>query len=83
MQAAYDEIFDFLTSAPSLTQILHFTHSEATQQRVAALTAADEANTLSHDERHELREFQKASDFIEKLKIRASRRLEKSLLSKW
>jgi hypothetical protein len=76
MHAAYDEILDFVTSAPSLMQIANFTHSFTTQERVDYLLMAEERGTLSHEESHELREFQKAAYFIDQLKIRARRRLQ-------
>jgi hypothetical protein len=83
MQAAYDEILDFVTSAPTLAQILAFTHSEITLQRVDYLIRAEKASTLTPEERDELREFQKADHFMEQLKIRATRRLERPLSSTW
>jgi hypothetical protein len=76
MQTAYEEILDFVTSAPTLRQIVEFTHSEATRERVNFLMAEDESGFLMPSEREELREFQKAVYFIDQLKIRAMRRLE-------
>jgi hypothetical protein len=76
MHAAYDEILDFVTSAPSLMEIVNFTHSFATQERVTYLLMAEERGALSHDEAHELHEFQKAAYFVDQLKIRAHRRLQ-------
>lgn len=76
MQTAYEEILDFVTSAPTLRQIIEFTHSEATRERVDFLMAEDESGFLMPNEREELREFQKAVYFIDQLKIRALRRLE-------
>lgn len=76
MQTAYEEILDFVTSAPSLAQIAAFSHSEATQERIAYLFAAQEAETITPEERDELREFEKAAYFIAQLKVRARRRLD-------
>ena len=76
MQTAYEEILDFVTSAPTLRQIIEFTHSEATRERVDFLMLEDESGFLMPAEREELREFQKAVYFIDQLKIRAQRRLE-------
>jgi len=76
MQTAYEEILDFVTSAPTLQQIVEFTHSEGTRERVEFLVAEEESGFLMPNEREELREFQKAVYFIDQLKIRAQRRLE-------
>jgi hypothetical protein len=76
MQTAYEEILDFVTSAPTLRQIVEFTHSEATRERVDFLMLEEESGFLMPSEREELREFQKAVYFIDQLKIRAQRRLE-------
>ncbi len=76
MQAAYEEILDFITSSPTLRQIVGFTHSAATLERLNYLLTESETGFLTVSESEELREFQKAVDFIEQLKIRARRRLE-------
>jgi len=76
MQTAYEEILDFVTSAPTLRQIVEFTHSEGTRERVEFLLSQKESGFLMPAEREELREFQKAVYFIDQLKIRAQRRLE-------
>lgn len=78
MTTAYEEILDFVTSGPSLTEIVVFQHSFETVTRVNYLEGGENTNTLSHEEEHELREFRKASYFVEQLKIRARRRLETS-----
>lgn len=78
MQTAYEEILDFITSAPTLQQIVEFSHSEATRERVKFLMAEEESGFLMPAEREELREFQKAVYFIDQLRIRAQRRLEAS-----
>lgn len=72
---AYDEILDFVTSAPTLQQIIDFAHSDATLERVEYLTEAETNDSLSDEERAELREFRRASEFMDELKIRARRRI--------
>lgn len=72
---AYDEILDFVTSSPSLQQIVDFEHSPRTVQRVVYLMDNEAAGLLSAEEREELREFKKAAYFIDQLKLRARRRL--------
>ncbi len=75
MVIAYDEILDFVTSAPTLAQIVAFEHSPTTLERVAYLVTEDMAGTLLPEERDELREFYQAAELIQQLKIRAQRRL--------
>lgn len=75
MNMAYDEILDFVTSAPTLEQISAFEHSPATLERVAYLMTAEANGEITSEEKDELREFQKAAYFVEQLKIRAQRRL--------
>lgn len=77
MHSAYDEILDFVTSAPSLEEIINFQHSDETLQRVAYLRHASKTETITSDELYELREFDKAAYFIEQLKVRARRRMSK------
>ena len=72
---AYDEILDFVTSAPTLDQIIAYQHSGATLERVNYLRDAEEEDSLTEEEREELLEFLRASEFMEQLKIRAKRRL--------
>ena len=72
---AYDEILDFITSAPSLEQIVNFEHSPKTVERVNYLLQCVEDDTLTDIERDELKEFSRANELMEQLKIRAKRRL--------
>lgn len=76
MNTAYDEILDFVTSAPTLAEIISFQHSPTTLERVAYLTTGDITGTITPEERDELREFHKAAEFIQQLKVRAERRLQ-------
>lgn len=75
MQHAYDEILDFVTSGPSLEQIVDFTYSVATLERLAYLLDHEALGFLSDDEREELVEFRKCDVFMDQLRIRAQRRL--------
>lgn len=75
MKAAYEEIMDFVTSSPSLEAILAYTHSKATLDRVDYLLSLAEADRISEAEDAELREFLRAIDVMEELKIRARKRL--------
>jgi hypothetical protein len=73
---AYDEILDFITSAPSLDEIKNFQHSPETLERVKYLVQADKEDTLTDSEHDELKEFTKANELMAQLKLRAKRRLE-------
>ena len=72
---AYDEILDFITSGPTLQQIVDFAQSSKTSERVRYLMKAQEGGQLSDDEKTELEEFAKADHFMAMLKVRARRRL--------
>lgn len=72
---ALEEILDFVTSQPSLEDIINFSHSEAILERVEYLIGASEENRMNEEEHEELRQFYRAHEFIEQLKIRAKRRL--------
>ncbi len=73
---AYEEILDFITSAPTLIQIVEFEHSMETLTRVNYLEQLEEVKNIHEDELYELKEFRKSAYFVEQLKIRAKRRLE-------
>jgi len=73
---AFDEILDFITSGPTLEQIIDFAPSEKTSKRVHYLLEAQDNGTLSPDEKAELEEFARADHFMEMLKVRARRRLD-------
>ena len=72
---AIDEILDFVTSAPTLEQIVDFEHNDTTKERVAYLREREIESTISEEEEAELREFEGAAEFMSQLKIRAKRRL--------
>lgn len=77
MMNAYDEILDFVTSAPTLQQIVEFRHSFETLARVNYLEQLESSGQSTPEEQHELKEFRKSAYFIDQLKIRARRRLER------
>lgn len=72
---AYDEILEFVTSSPTLEQIVDFQHSPETLARVAYLQQADQDGTITLEEINELGEFERARHTITQLKVRARRRL--------
>lgn len=71
----YDEVYDFLLSAPSPEAVIAFRPSEETQTRVRYLLEANRSGTLSTDEQAELDEFSSVEHFVRMLKIRAERKL--------
>lgn len=73
--AAYEEIVRFLTSGPSLEQIINFHPSETTRNRARYLAKKHEAGKLTRAEREEWTEFAKAEQFLEGMRVRAQRRL--------
>lgn len=75
MHKAIDEILDFVTSHPSLEQIVGFAYSDDTLERVTYLHDQQKADQLTSDEADELREFERAAHVMEQLKVRARRRL--------
>jgi len=75
MHRAIDEILDFVTSSPTLNEIVSFAYSDETLERVTYLTERDSDGTISPEEADELREFQRAAHVMEQLKVRAQRRM--------
>ncbi len=76
--STFDEIYEFLTSAPSPEQIIAFRPSPATQTRVRALLEANRAGTLTPDQQAELDEFEQAEHLVRMLKIKAREKLARA-----
>lgn len=76
MQTACDEMVAFVTSGPTLREIIGFHHSDETVKRVIYLVDAYHLGTLSEREERELRRFYKYEHFVDELKRRAYRRLQ-------
>ena len=72
---AYQEFVDFLTSGPSLEEIIQFQPSESTSVRARYLAKKRDTGKLTLPERDEWKEFTKAEQFLEALRARAKRRL--------
>ena len=83
MPHAIDEILDFVTSSPSLEEIVRFTYSDETLERVSYLSEQKTTATLTQEEQQELREFKRAAHVMEQLKIRAQRRLGTPVDDAW
>ncbi len=71
----FAEIYEFLVSAPTPEQIVAFQPSEAIQNRVRELLAANRDNRLTPDDRTELDQFETINHFMSMLKIYARKRL--------
>lgn len=73
--SAYDEVYDFLLSAPSPEAVIAFRPSEVTLERVRYLLDANRSGTLNTAEQAELDEFSSVEHFVRMLKIRAEQKL--------
>ena len=74
----FEEVLDFLGSAPSLEQIIAFQPSEAIQERSHYLMEQNRHDSLTSDERAELDELLRMNHLVNMLKIRARQNLAKS-----
>jgi hypothetical protein len=74
---AFDEIIDFITSAPQPEQILAFRPSPAIQNRLEDLLEKKRETSLSDTEKHELDQFLLIEHLmrIAKAKARTRKRL--------
>ena len=72
---AYDEVLEFLVMQPTPEAIIAFRPSEATQQHVRDLLAANRDGTLTDDQRRELDEFERIEHLVRMLKIKAHEKL--------
>lgn len=71
----FDEVYEFLTSAPSPEAIMSFRPSDETQQRISTLLEANRNGSLTPQEQMELEEFSRVEHFVRMLKIHARRKL--------
>ena len=74
----FDEVIDFLASAPRAEQIIALEPSEALKERSHYLLERNRQDTLTTEERAELDEFTRLNHFVNMLKIRARQRLAKA-----
>lgn len=65
----YQEVYFFLASGPTHEEILAFRPSEATQERIHALLAANKEGRLTIEEQGELDEFEQVEHFVRMLKL--------------
>lgn len=70
----FDELIDFLASAPGLEHIVAFQPSEALQQRSHYLLERNRQNLLTAEQRTELEQFMTMNHLVNMLNIRAKQR---------
>ncbi|MEO6038275.1 MAG: hypothetical protein ABIQ93_07680 [Saprospiraceae bacterium] len=71
----FDEIIDFLTSAPTPQEIVAYRPSSALQQRAEELTEKSKTGALSEPDQKELDYFLVIEHLMRMAKIRARQRL--------
>lgn len=72
----YEEVYQFLISAPTPQEIIDFRVSEQTQKRVSILLAKNRDGILSPDERSELDQFEQVNHLMSMMKIYARKSLQ-------
>ncbi len=72
---AWDEIFDFLMTAPTPEQIATFKLSDAVQGRLELLLDKNKRTRLTEGEEHELDEYQRMNHMMMLFKARAQEKL--------
>jgi len=66
----FDEIIEFLSSAPTAEQIIAFEPPPALQSRLSELLEKNRRVKLSEAEQAEIAEFMKLNRFMSRLKVR-------------
>ncbi len=72
---AYDEIYEFLLSAPTPQAVIDFRPSEETQARIRVLLDANRQGVLTVEQQVELDEFERIEHLMRMLKIKARQKL--------
>ncbi len=72
----YDEVLEFLVSAPTPEQIIAFHASDLTQAQVRDLLEANQNNVLTPEQAAELDQFEQVNHLVSLLKIYARQRLK-------
>lgn len=75
---AYDEFVEFITSLPTLEQIIAFRLSDHAEARIRELLDANQRRRLSDDEAAELEEYTRLEHLVRKAKICAAEKLAQS-----
>jgi hypothetical protein len=72
----FDEITDFLASAPDTDAILAFTPSDVLVDRLDELLEQNKTSNLSQDERAELDEFLRMNHLLKMVRLKAKLRVQ-------
>lgn len=72
----FDEITDFLASAPDTDALLAFTPSDALVGRLDELLEKNKISGLSQDERAELDEFLRMNHLLKMVRLKAKLRVQ-------
>ena len=75
MTRVFDEIVDFITSAPQPEQILNFKPSMAAQRRLETLLEKKREEGLNDNEKHELEQYLTIEHIMRLAKARARQRI--------
>ncbi|MBL8131439.1 MAG: hypothetical protein JNL42_06245 [Anaerolineae bacterium] len=73
--AVFDEVADFLASAPSPEQITAFRLSETADRLISGLLEANRTRGLTRDERRALDEYARIERLMQSIKVRAFAKL--------
>lgn len=74
-ETLFDEITDFLASAPSAEELITFRPSEKLNQRLHELLDKNSADTINADERAELNEFLRFGHLLQMIQLKARKKL--------
>jgi hypothetical protein len=73
---AYQEIVDFMAARPSLEEMTNFRFSEAVEDHINEILAANHERRLTDAEAAELDEFDKLEHMMRMIKLTALEKLE-------
>jgi hypothetical protein len=78
LTAIYDEVADFLSSAPSPEQIAAFRLSDTSEQFISGLLEANRTRGLTPAERAALDDYTRIERLMQAIKVRAYAKLDRS-----
>jgi hypothetical protein len=78
LAAIYDEIADFLTSAPNSEQIISFRLSDESECLISDLLEANRTRGLTSSEQAALNDYERIERLMQAIKVRAFAKLGRS-----
>jgi hypothetical protein len=78
LSAIYDEVAEFLSSAPSPEQIIAFRLSDPSEQFISELLNANRTRGLNPAERSALDDYTRIERLMQSIKVRAFAKLDQS-----